>query len=188
MPNFKCSIFVLLFFGTVIAAASCESYSSKAIPKHTHAAPHSQQQFQGSLPEPIGYLSDFEFLFAQKEKQTLDSLLHDFENRTSIQIAVVTIDTTMTTKDSLDAFTLKIANAWAIGQKDKNNGVLVGISQGYKRIRIQNGYGIQKIPTNEETKEIVETAFIPGFRNSNYFQGTLTGLQSLMKILEDRYK
>jgi len=94
----------------------------------------------------------------------------------------------MTTADSLDIMTLRIANAWAVGQKEKNNGVVIGISRAYRKMRIQNGYGIEKILTDTETKDIIETAFIPGFSNANYFDGTLNGLKGLMAILEKRYK
>jgi uncharacterized protein len=180
----------LLFFWAVTSTASCRSHAdkTKANAKDTQGTSFNRQYFQDSLPKPLKYINDFEYLFTESERQTLDSLLHDFEKRTSIQIVVITIDSTMIPKDSLDAFTLKIANYWGIGQKDKNNGVAIGISRSYKKMRIQNGYGIEKILTDAETKEIIDTAFIPSFRNADYFQGTLTGLKSLMKILEERNK
>jgi uncharacterized protein len=188
MTAFKYLSFLFLFFWTVNSAASCKSYSEKAKTKNIQQASQIQEQFQDSLPEPYGYINDFESLFSESEKQTLDSLLEDFEKRTTIQIAVLTIDTSMTTMDSLETFTLKIGNYWGVGQKDKNNGVVIGISQAYRKITIKNGYGIEKILSDEETKEIIDTAFIPSFRDSDYFKGTLTGLKTLMKILEERYK
>jgi len=188
MTPFKYLSFLFLFFWTVTSTASCKSYSDKAKTKDTLAPSLTQEHFQDSLPRPYDYVNDFESLFSESEKQTLDSLLQDFEKRTSIQIAVLTIDTSMTTRDSLEAFTLKIGNSWGVGQKDKNNGVVIGISQAYSKMSIQNGYGIEKILSDAETKEIIDTAFIPSFRDADYFQGTLTGLKSLMKILEERYK
>ena len=188
MTPLKYLSFLLLFFWTVTSTASCKSYSDKFKTKDTQEKSLNSQHFQDSLPRPLGYVNDFEALFSKSEQQTLDSLLQGFEKRTSIQIVVITIDTSMTTKDSLEAFTLKIGNSWGVGQKDKNNGVVIGISQAYRKISIQNGYGIEKILSNAETKEIIDTAFIPSFREANYFQGTLTGLRSLMKILEERFK
>lgn len=188
MTAFKNLSFLFLFFWTVTSTASCKSYSDKAKTKDTQASSLIQEHLQDSLPEPHGYVNDFEALFSESEQQTLDSLLEDFEKRTSIQIAVITIDTSMTTIDSLEAFTLKIGNYWGVGQKDKNNGVVIGISQAYRKISIQNGYGIEKILSDTETKEIIDTAFIPSFRDADYFKGTLTGVKSLMKILEERYQ
>jgi uncharacterized protein len=187
MTQLKYVSFFLLVFWTV-ATASCQPWADKTKANDTKEHLLNQQQFKDSIPEPFGYVNDFENLFTHNERQTLDSLLQDFDKRTTIQIAVITIDTAMTTKDSLDAFTLKLANSWGVGQKDKNNGVVVGISRAYRKMRIQNGYGIEKILTDAETKRIIDTAFVPGFRDADYFRGTLTGLQSLMKILEERYK
>ena len=180
----------LLFFWTVTSTASCKSHAdkTKAKAKDTQRTSFNRQHLQDSLHKPLKYINDFEYLFTESERQALDSLLHDFEKRTSIQIVVITIDTTMIPKDSLDAFTLKIATSLGVGQKDKNNGVTIGISRAYRKMRIQNGYGIEKLLTDAETKEIIDTAFIPSFRDADYFQGTLTGLKTLMKILEERNK
>ena len=142
-----------------------------------------RQIFWDSLPQPTGYVNDYENLYTDNEENLIDSLILDFEKRTTIQMAVITFDTTMTTKDSLEALTLRIAKFWGVGQKEKNNGVVIGICRGYRQVRIQNGYGIEKILTDRETKEIIDNAFIPGFREGNYFDGTVNGLKTLMTTL-----
>ncbi len=145
-----------------------------------------RQLLWDSLPKPHGYVNDYENIYSDREEAVLDSLIRAFDNKTTIQIVVITFDTTMTTRDSLDALTLYIGNAWGVGQKGKNNGVAIGISRGYRRITIRNGKGIEQILTNEETKQIIDTAFIPDFRESRYFEGTYNGLLELMRILEQR--
>lgn len=182
------SILTLLIL-TVTSTASCQA---KGKSKTENSAAQKlglfRQIFWDSIPEPVGYVNDYENLYTDAEEKSLDSLIGDFERRTSIQVAVITFDTTMTTPDSLDALTLRIANVWGVGQKEKNNGVVIGISKGYRRMRIQNGYGIEKVLTDEETKQIIDTAFIPRFREAQYFEGTFQGLQTLMLTLEKRYK
>ena len=142
-----------------------------------------RQIFWDSLPQPTGYVNDYENLYTDNEENLIDNLILDFEKRTTIQMAVITFDTTMTTKDSLEALTLRIAKFWGVGQKEKNNGVVIGICRGYRQVRIQNGYGIEKILTDRETKEIIDNAFIPGFREGNYLGGTVNGLKTLMTKL-----
>lgn len=182
------SILTLLIL-TVTMTASCQINRNGKTEDSTEKKLHSFRQiFWDSLPQPVGYVNDYENLYTDKQEKTLDSLIRDFEKRTTIQIAVVTFDTTMTTPDSLDALTLRIAKAWGVGQKDKNNGVVIGISEGYRQMRIQNGYGIEKVLTDAETKQIIDTAFIPSYREAKYFEGTFQGLQTLMAILERRYK
>ena len=148
----------------------------------------SYQAWQNRLEEPVGYINDFEGIFSEQERKTLDSLLQQFEKRTTIQIAVITIKSSMTPIDSMDLFTRKIGQGWGVGQKDKNNGVVVGISRVYRRIRIENGYGIEKILSDAETQIIIDSCFIPAFRKAEYYSGALTGLNALMQILEKRYQ
>jgi len=58
---------------------------------------------------------------------------------------------------------------------------------GYHKMTIRNGYGIEKILSDSETKEIIDNAFIPSFRKDEYYQGTLNGLNKLMDILRKRW-
>ena len=136
-----------------------------------------------SIPKPIGRVNDFEGIFTIEQSHVLDSMLISFEKKTTIQIAIITIDTSMMKKDELDAWTLKVLNSWGVGQKNQDNGILIGISRGYRRMRIQNGYGIEKILTDKETKQIIDNDFIPFFKKAEYFEGTVNGLNALMKKL-----
>lgn len=71
-------------------------------------------------------------------------------------------------------------------KKHKDNGVLIAISKGYRQIRIQNGNGIEKIITDNETKEIIDNFFIPDFKKGNYYDGTLKGLVELINLLKPK--
>lgn len=180
---------ILILSSAIIAlSAACQATGDdkKTIsPGNLNA---SQQLFWDSLPKPVGFVNDFEGIFNAEEKHILDSMIRDFEKRTTIQMAIITFDITMTTPDNLEALTLRIAKYWGVGRKDKNNGVAIGISKGCRSLRIQNGYGIEKILTDEETKTIVDTDFIPRYREEKFFEGTYNGLSVLMKILERRNK
>lgn len=144
--------------------------------------------FGDSLPKSAGYVNDFENIYSAGEEKVLDSLIKNFESRTTIQMVIVTIDTAMIARDSFDAFSLRLANVWGVGQKGKNNGVTIVISKGFRRMRIQNGFGIEKFLTDGETKLIIDTEFIPAFRQAKYFEGTFNGLLALMNVLGQRYR
>lgn len=169
---------------TIAAVISCHNDQQTKTKEEAVTYP----SFHDSLPQPIGFVNDYENIFSINEIQSLDSLIRNFEKKTTIQIAVITLDTTMTTDDDFDNFILGIAKDWGVGQKEKNNGITIGISAGYRRIRIQNGYGIEKILSDNETKQIIDTAFIPSYKKANYFEGTYNGLGVLMALLEKRYK
>ena len=137
-----------------------------------------------TIPRPVGYVNDFEHLFTPEQIETLDNLLHDYEQRTSIEIAVLTIDSSLTLPGNFDFFTLKTMSAWGVGKKEKNNGILIGISRSFHKIRIQNGSGIEKVLPRAGTQKIIAGDFIPFFKNGQYYEGVLNGLKTLMQRLE----
>lgn len=69
---------------------------------------------------------------------------------------------------------------------DKNKRFLIAISKGYRRIRIENGNGTEKIITDKDTSEIIENYLIPEFRKGNYYDGTLKGLNQLILLLKSK--
>lgn len=143
-------------------------------------------QKQGNFPKPIGYVNDFEKVFSANEVKFLDSIISDFDHRTTNQLSVITIDTSMVRVIDFDNYILKIHNAWGVGQKGKNNGIVIGLSKGYRHMRISNGYGIEKIISDAETKTIIDSVFIPFFKKGLYFEGTLQGLKTIMARLENK--
>lgn len=170
------------------AAGSCGLHSGAGSPNRsdfpgTHL-PDVADLKTDTVPRPIGYTNDYEHLFSTDEAAFLDSILAHFEQKTAIQIALVTIDTTMTIREDFDNYVLRIGKVWAVGQADKRNGIIIGISRGYRKMRIEKDYGIEKVLSNSETKMIIDTAFIPSFKKGKYFDGTLNGLQTLIRRLE----
>ncbi|HEY2722469.1 MAG TPA: TPM domain-containing protein [Chitinophagaceae bacterium] len=136
------------------------------------------------VPLRVGYVNDFIRIYTTEEDEILDSMIVSFEKRTSIQIAIITVDTSIVDQQDFDNWTLRVARKWGIGQKDKNNGVLIAICPGYRRMRIQNGYGIEKILSDQETQQIADNDFIPFFKEAKFFNGTKNGLEVLFKKLD----
>jgi uncharacterized protein len=145
-----------------------------------------RKEFWENLPNPTGWTNDYENLFSEAEKVNLDSIIREFERETTFEIGIATIDSLKTSKENFDNLSLHIAQTWGIGKKDKDNGILIAISKGHRRIRIENGNGIELIITEKETSEIIENYFIPEFRKGEYFNGTLNGLKALIKLLKSK--
>jgi uncharacterized protein len=129
----------------------------------------------------LGWTSDYEHIFSTEQVLELDSIISKFEKETTNEIAIVTIESSWTTKESFDSLTLAIAKNWGVGKKGKNNGILIGISTGLRTIRIENGYGIEAKLNDAETKKIIDDIILPEFKNGNYFEGTKRGLLALMQ-------
>jgi uncharacterized protein len=141
------------------------------------------KHLRDEIPPATGYVTDWEDLFSDAQEAHLDSMLRAFENKTTIQIAVVTIDSAMSNKEEFDSITLKIAKAWGVGQKGKNNGIVIGISNSLGVMRIQNGEGVTALLSDVATQKIVDGEFLPSFENGQYYKGTLNGLRAIMRQL-----
>jgi uncharacterized protein len=136
------------------------------------------------LPSPKGWVNDFENIFTKEQVKTLDSLISEYEKRTTTEITVITIPTSATDKDRFDELTLHIANSWGVGKKEKNNGILIGISKGHRTIRIQNGLGIEKLITDNQTKQVIDQIIIPNFKANDFYKGVFNGIQEIKQILD----
>ena len=145
--------------------------------------PSCQNQKKDSLPHPVGFVNDFEGIFLTTQENYLDSMIRAYEEKTTIQITLITVDSSMISRKDFDNYILQIANAWRVGQKSKNNGITIGISKGYRTMRIQNGYGIEKVLSDSETKNIIDSVFIPLFKKGQYFEGVINGLKAIMSKL-----
>jgi len=132
---------------------------------------------------PIGWVNDYERILMPREIYVLDSIIDNFEKETTIEIAVVTVDSFFTDKDNFNSAITNIGRYWGVGKKYKNNGIVIGISIQLRRIRISNGYGIEIIISDTETKAIIDEVIIPKFRQTNYFEGIKNGLLALIDKL-----
>lgn len=130
------------------------------------------------------YVVDFENMFSQKEDSILTKTLKDFQDRTGMQMAVVTLNDSSCDAENFEDYTLDLANKWGKGQKGRNDGVLIAVSKSFRQMRIQNGAGIVPILSDQETKEIIIKDFIPHFKEEAYFQGIMQGVEALILHLE----
>lgn len=181
----KFKIFYIFFFLiAIICSTRVEAQVKKELSKEKIEI--YRKDFWDSIPKPTDWVNDYEGDFNLKQIASLDSVIVKFKDESSIQIAIVTIDTMMASKKGFNDLALRIANQWAVGEKEKNNGILIAFSKWHRQIRIVNGYGIEKLISDRETKEIIENNFIPSFKKDEYYTGTFNGLSALIKLLKTK--
>jgi uncharacterized protein len=142
----------------------------------------------GKYYRPLGIVSDYEGIFTSTEVYTLDSLVRQFKKETGITIAIITLDSLSTSKEKFDEFSLSIANLWGVGDKERDDGILIALSAGLRKLRINNGVGIEKILANNETAEIINKHFIPYFKKKQLFEGTYIGTTELINFIKTKIK
>lgn len=138
------------------------------------------------IPSSVGLVNDFEQLFSSAEIDSLTRLIVRLNKELDIQLAVVTLDYTYTNESDFDAFSLILANAWGVGDSKKDNGILIAISKSIRKIRINNGYGIEQLISDEDTAAVIQTVCIPNFKSGDFFKATTEGISALGKLIGSR--
>ncbi len=139
----------------------------------------------GQVTSPV---SDYEKLFTENERMTLLNVLTDFEENTGIRIAVITVNTDMVVKAKFDDHIALLADQWNLKNQKRKAGILIGISQGHRLIRINNNAAVQELITDLETELIMNEFFIENFKTKHYYRGSIEGVQALMKLLRVKLK
>jgi uncharacterized protein len=175
-----------LSFLLALAFQSCHSQDTikKIPPKRLNISKARSDSLAMHLPSAKGLINDFVQLFTDDELKTLDSLVSTFESATTVEISIATINSKMVKNEDFEDYTLVMASMWGIGKKGKNNGLLIAICPDLRRMRIQNGYGIENVLSDAETKNIIDNYFIPKFKEGKYFEGTKDGIIAIINKLK----
>ena len=129
------------------------------------------------FPERVGHVNDFAEILPSSYRQSLEQELVDFDNETTAEIAVVTIDSLE--DGSIEDYTVRLFEDWKIGKKEKDNGILVLIAQEERKIRIEVGYGLEPIITDGRAGRIIREQMRPAFRNEDYEGGVLAAVTQI---------
>ena len=179
---------ILILFLAFSTKAQDTTYTTKVDSLKAKSVEVYRQTFWDNLPKPLNWTNDYEKIFSDDEEAKLNQIIADFEKETTVEIAIVTIDTFKVSREKFNDLSLHIARTWGVGKKEKSNGILIAVSKGYRQIRIQNGDGITLVLSDEETAEILQNQFFPYFKKDEYFEGTQAGLLKIMELLKTRLK
>ena len=142
------------------------------------------KSFSQDIPKHNGTLvNDFANIIPDDQESDLRTLVKDYENKTSIQMCVVTI--TSLEGSGVEDYANTLFKTWGIGQKELNNGLLVLVSINDKKWRIEVGYGLEEWITDSYSKSVGEINFKPNFRKGDYYAGINMALKSFMSSLGD---
>lgn len=134
------------------------------------------------FPQLTGRVVDEAHLFDEPTKQWVTETSRNHETKTTNQVVVVTVNSLQGLSE--EAYAKQLGNAWGLGQKDKNNGVLILTSIQDRKIRIQVGSGLTSILTNDKAKEIITRDISPNFKKGDYNAGIRQGMGSVIALLE----
>jgi uncharacterized protein len=129
------------------------------------------------------WVTDKANILSDSTETQLNQIISDLEAKNGSEIAVVTVPDTKPSATP-KAFATELFNSWGIGKKGKNNGVLLLISSGERRVQIETGSGIQSILPDAKAVGIIETEITPRFKQQDFDGGTLAGTKVLVNVLQ----
>ncbi len=139
-----------------------------------------------NVPQPYALVNDFANLLSTENKQALENKLLAYNDSTTTQIYVITI--TSMGDYSIEDYALRLGRKWGIGQKDKNNGILILVSKNDRKVDIEVGYGLEGTVTDYDTKHIIDELMVPAFKQSNYYLGINEATDKLIGLMQGTYK
>jgi len=133
------------------------------------------------VPYLAGRVNDNAGILTESTVNELENILESFEQKTSCQIAVLTIKSLE--DESIEDYSIKVVESWKLGQKGKDNGVLFLVAQNDRRMRIEVGYGLESTLTDYITGRIISNEITPCFKNKDYDGGITNGINSIIKTI-----
>ncbi len=156
-------VLVLVLFVTVVSAQSAE------VP-----------------PRPKGRVSDYTSTLTPSELRNLEDILAEFERQTTNQIAVLIIQTLA--GDSLEDYSIRLAEKWRIGQEGRDNGVILLIVKQDRKIRIEVGYGLEGVLPDSRAGDIIRQMIAPLLSKGQFYQGIRNGAIAIMAATKGEYR
>ena len=124
-------------------------------------------------------INDEAHIFSQNERDELLNLVQNFEQNSTTQIAIVTLNSLE--NKSIEELSLEIARGYKLGQKEDSNGVLLVVAPNEKKVRIEVGYGLEGVLTDAVASEIINSVMIPEFKNGKMSEGVKDGVLAIIK-------
>ncbi|MEZ5405888.1 MAG: TPM domain-containing protein [Verrucomicrobiia bacterium] len=138
-------------------------------------------------PSPPHYFNDFASVVSDETIEQLDKKLEQLEKETTAQV-VVAIYPKMQTESSIEDYTLRIAEKWRVGQKDKDNGAVLFVFIQDRKMFLQVGYGLEANIPDALAKQIIEYEIKPGFKKGNYDEGLKKGVEAMCRAVSGNYQ
>lgn len=138
------------------------------------------------VPRLQGYVNDYAGMMSDRVRSELESTLRDFEQTDSTQIVILTIPSLE--GETLEEFSMKVAESWKIGQQGKDNGIILLVARQERRVRIEVGRGLEGRMTDLMAGRIIDLVIAPRFRRGDFDGGFVAGVNALIDGVRGEYR
>ncbi len=141
---------------------------------------------QKPIPELWGQrVHDDAHILQQSTIDQLEKRLKSYEDSTSNQIAILIVQSL--DGSPIEEYSIRVAEKWKLGQKGKDNGVLLILAVDYHKIRIEVGQGLEGVLTDALSSRIIRNEIAPALRRGDYDDGVIAGIHGIIKAIGGEY-
>jgi uncharacterized protein len=134
---------------------------------------------EAGVPAYKGRVNDYAAILDAKQRASLEKRLREYEKETRHQIAVLTV--VSLEGESIESYSLRVANAWALGRKGLDNGVLLTVAPRERKVRIELGKKMSLYVSNVQAQGVIDDMLV-SFRAGDLEGGVLVGVNRLMEV------
>jgi uncharacterized protein len=138
------------------------------------------------VPPLRGHVNDYASLLSPGAAQQLEGELAAFEQSDSTQIVVLTVPSLQ--GEVPEQYSIRVVEAWKIGQKGKDNGALLLVAKNEHKVRIEVGRGLEGTLTDLVTGRIIRNEISPAFKKGDFDAGISAGVHAMMQTVRGEYQ
>jgi len=130
-----------------------------------------------SLPSPVGMVNDFADILSPRAEATITRIAEEVKAKTGAEIVVATTKTTG--GEAIEPYSVRLFMDWGIGERGKDNGILILVAVEDHQMWIKTGYGLEGAIPDADAHLIYREVLLPGFRRGQYDQAVVTAVNMI---------
>jgi uncharacterized protein len=133
------------------------------------------------IPKLTARVTDLTQTLASADRQALEGKLADWEQKSGNQLVVLMVPSTK--PEPIEAYSIRVADAWKIGRKGQDNGALFVVAKDDHKMRIEVGYGLEGVLTDATSRRIIAENVAPLFRQNQFAAGINAGVDRIIAVV-----
>jgi uncharacterized protein len=135
-----------------------------------------------AVPPLSGRVVDQTGTLSSSDIASLTQVLRDLETRKGSQVAVLIVPTTE--PESIEQYSIRVAEAWKIGRKKIDDGALLLVAKNDRKLRIEVGYGLEGALNDASAKRIIDETITPRFKSGDFAGGISNGVDRIIRVID----
>ncbi len=134
-----------------------------------------------AIPLLQARVTDLTSTLTSEQRASLDGSLETFEHERGSQVSILLLPSTQ--PEAIEQFGIRLAEAWKIGRKGTDDGVIVIVAKNDRHVRLEVGYGLEGALNDATAKRIISETMTPRFKSGDYYGGLQAGVAAILGVI-----